>query len=67
MFTEEYQVDFLREYHKAFDKLMSDFLVGEMVWNFADFMTVQGILIFLLFAINNCYLNSLVSKSERPD
>ena len=44
MFTEEYQQDFLREYHKGFDKLRAEFLVGEMVWNFADFMTVQGIL-----------------------
>ncbi len=30
------------EYHKAFDKLRKDFLVGELVWNFADFMTDQG-------------------------
>jgi beta-glucuronidase len=42
VFTEEYQVEFLSEYHKGFDTLRPDFLVGEMVWNFADFMTVQG-------------------------
>lgn len=41
MFTEEFQVEFLTEYHKVFDKLKKEFLVGEMVWNFADFMTVQ--------------------------
>ena len=41
MFTEEFQTDFLKEYHKVFDRLRQDFLVGEMVWNFADFMTVQ--------------------------
>ncbi|XP_045171153.2 beta-glucuronidase-like isoform X2 [Mercenaria mercenaria] len=43
VFTEEYQREFLHEYHKAFDKLRAEFLVGEMPWNFADFMTVQGI------------------------
>lgn len=43
VFTEEFQNDFLTEYHKVFDKLRTEFLVGEMVWNFADFMTVQQI------------------------
>ena len=41
IFTEEYQVDFIKEYHKVFDVLKKDFLVGEMIWNFADFMTDQ--------------------------
>ncbi|KAH3883054.1 beta-glucuronidase-like [Dreissena polymorpha] len=43
VFTEEYQVEFLQEYHTTFDKLRGEFFVGEMPWNFADFMTVQGI------------------------
>lgn len=43
VFTEEYQLEFLQEYHKTFDKLRSEFLVGEMPWNFADFMTIQGV------------------------
>ncbi|XP_071116062.1 beta-glucuronidase-like [Haliotis cracherodii] len=42
-FTEEYQVEFLEEYHKLFDAKIGKYLVGEMVWNFADFMTVQGL------------------------
>jgi len=41
MFSEEYQVAFLERYHKVFDKL--NFIVGEHVWNFADFMTKQSI------------------------
>jgi beta-glucuronidase len=41
-FTEEVQVEFLNEYHKTFDIYRERFLVGEMVWNFADFMTKQG-------------------------
>lgn len=41
MFTEEYQVDYLTANHEVFDKF--DFFVGEQVWNFADFQTVQGI------------------------
>ncbi|XP_046565754.1 beta-glucuronidase-like [Haliotis rubra] len=43
VFTEEYQVEFLEEYHKLFDAKIGKYLVGEMVWNFADFMTVQGV------------------------
>lgn len=43
VFTEEFQVEFLTEYHKVFDRLKKEFLVGEMVWNFADFMTLQQI------------------------
>jgi beta-glucuronidase len=46
VFTEEYQREFLEQYHKAFDTLSSEFLVGEMPWNFADFMTVQGMVLF---------------------
>lgn len=40
-FTEEYQCEFLKEYHKAFDKL--DYFIGEQVWAFADFQTKQGL------------------------
>ncbi|XP_071110750.1 beta-glucuronidase-like [Haliotis cracherodii] len=43
VFTEEYQVDFMSEYHKLFDSRIGKYLVGEMVWNFADFMTKQGV------------------------
>ncbi len=41
MFSEEYQCEFLRQYHAVFDRL--DFVIGEHVWNFADFMTKQGV------------------------
>lgn len=40
MFTEEFQCEFLRLYHTVLDKL--DFVIGEHVWNFADFATKQG-------------------------
>lgn len=40
MFSEEYQVRFLEEAHKAYDRL--DYVIGEHVWNFADFATKQG-------------------------
>lgn len=40
MFTEEYQCELLEHYHTVLDKL--DFIVGEHVWNFADFATKQG-------------------------
>ncbi|ARK29794.1 beta-glucuronidase [Halalkalibacter krulwichiae] len=40
MFTEEYQVEFLRANHEIFDEF--DYFIGEHVWNFADFATSQG-------------------------
>jgi beta-glucuronidase len=40
MFSEEYQCELLRHYHNVFDRL--DFVIGEHVWNFADFATKQG-------------------------
>jgi putative sterol carrier protein len=41
MWTEEYQVDFLRGYLDVADS--KDFVVGMHVWNFADFQAVQSI------------------------
>src|SRR5690625_2340861 len=41
MFSEEFQVDFIKMYQDVFDNF--DFIVGEHVWNFADFMTKQDI------------------------
>lgn len=41
MFSEDYQCEFLRQCHNVLDKL--DFIVGEHVWNFADFATKQGV------------------------
>lgn len=40
-FTEEYQVEVLTQYFSVFDKYRDQFLVGELIWNFADFMTEQ--------------------------
>lgn len=42
MFSEEYQCELLKHYHNVFDKY--DFIIGEHVWNFADFATKQGII-----------------------
>jgi len=42
-FTEDFQSEFLQHYHVVFDEFSHLFLAGEMVWNFADFMTQQGI------------------------
>ena len=40
--TEEYQVDYLDMNHRVFDRI--DAVVGEQVWNFADFATAVGII-----------------------
>uniref|UniRef100_A0AAY4EP54 Beta-glucuronidase n=1 Tax=Denticeps clupeoides TaxID=299321 RepID=A0AAY4EP54_9TELE len=44
MFTEEYQKAMLESYHSTFDQKRKKYLVGELVWNFADFMTGQSIM-----------------------
>ncbi|XP_026037878.1 beta-glucuronidase [Astatotilapia calliptera] len=43
MFTEEYQNALLQSYHDVFDQKRNQYFVGELIWNFADFMTSQGI------------------------
>ena len=40
--SEEYQVDYLEMNHRVFDAV--DAVVGEQVWNFADFATTSGIM-----------------------
>lgn len=43
MFTEEYQKAVLQSYHSVFDQKRKQYVIGELIWNFADFMTAQGI------------------------
>ncbi|UQU61279.1 beta-glucuronidase [Couchioplanes caeruleus] len=40
--TEEYQVEYLDMNHRVFDRV--DAVVGEHVWNFADFATTSGVM-----------------------
>jgi beta-glucuronidase len=40
--TEEYQVELLEMCHRVFDR--HDAVVGEQIWNFADFATAPGVL-----------------------
>jgi beta-glucuronidase len=40
--SEEFQTDLLAMYHRVFDRI--DAVVGEQVWNFADFATSSGIM-----------------------
>lgn len=40
-FSEEWQLEYIREHVDLFKEL--DFIVGEHVWNFADFKTKEGI------------------------
>ncbi|MDQ3880274.1 MAG: beta-glucuronidase, partial [Chloroflexota bacterium] len=40
--TEEYQADVLAMFHRVFDRI--DAVVGEQIWNFADFATAPGIM-----------------------
>ena len=41
MFSEEYQVEFLRAYQETMDRF--DYVCGEHPWQFADFATKQGV------------------------
>ena len=40
MFSEEYQLDYYARINAELDK--RPFFIGEHVWNFADFATIQG-------------------------
>jgi len=40
--TEEYQADVLAMFHRVFDRF--DAVVGEQIWNFAEFATAPGIM-----------------------
>jgi beta-glucuronidase len=42
MWSEEYQAELLAMFHRVFDRF--DAVVGEHVWNFADFATVPGVI-----------------------
>lgn len=42
MFSEEYQVQYLQINHERFDACQN--VVGEQIWNFADFQTYQGLM-----------------------
>ncbi|KAK6321909.1 hypothetical protein J4Q44_G00067010 [Coregonus suidteri] len=43
MFTEEYQKIVLQNYHDVFDQKRKEYVIGELIWNFADFMTAQTV------------------------
>ncbi|XP_059270757.1 beta-glucuronidase isoform X3 [Mustela nigripes] len=42
MFSEEYQKALLQQYHMVLDEKRKNYVVGELIWNFADFMTDQA-------------------------
>ncbi|XP_006859911.1 PREDICTED: beta-glucuronidase [Chrysochloris asiatica] len=42
MFSEEYHRSLLEQYHLVFDQKRQEYVVGELIWNFADFMTDQA-------------------------
>jgi beta-glucuronidase len=44
-FSEEFQIEFIEKYQKAIANL--EFIVGEHVWNFSDFMTKPGLTRFV--------------------
>ncbi|XP_077806672.1 uncharacterized protein LOC144331891 isoform X9 [Macaca mulatta] len=41
MFSEDYQNSLLEQYHQGLDQKHRKYVVGELIWNFADFMTNQ--------------------------
>lgn len=42
MFSEEYQTALLKNYHLILDEKRKEYVIGELIWNFADFMTNQS-------------------------
>lgn len=60
MFSEEYQVEVLKRCCRALDRL--DFVIGEHVWNFADFATKQVAFRFL----GGRNLKGVFTRNRRP-
>lgn len=56
MFTEEYQKMVLENYHSVFDQKRKQYVIGELIWNFADFMTAQGALTTTAPCVSPCIL-----------
>ena len=42
MFTEDYQVELLMAYFSVFDEYRKKFFIGELIWNYTDFMIQQS-------------------------
>ena len=59
MWTEEYQVDFLRHYLDV--AASRPFVAGLHVWNFADFKTGQGII-----RMTGLNLKGVFTRDRRP-
>ncbi len=59
MWTEEFQSDFLKLYHKVFDE--SEAVIGEHIWNFADFKTNQSII-----RVGGCNMKGVFTRERRP-
>lgn len=57
--SEEYQIEYLNMYHKVFDKI--DAVVGEHVWNFADFATAPG-----LSRVGGINRKGIFTRDRRP-
>ncbi|XP_020659614.3 beta-glucuronidase isoform X1 [Pogona vitticeps] len=43
MFSEEYQSAMLKQYHAVLDRKRTEYVIGELIWNFADFMTGEAV------------------------
>jgi len=57
MWTEDFEAETFYRHFEAFDKLYDwGMLIGEMVWNFADFLTPQGKVSFIYLIKNTTVL-----------
>jgi len=59
MWTEEYQVEFLRGYLDAAEQ--REFVVGLHVWNFADFQAVQSAM-----RVGGMNLKGVFTRARQP-
>ncbi|XP_022808391.1 beta-glucuronidase-like [Stylophora pistillata] len=42
LYTEEYQVDTMKQYFPVFDRLRKEFLAGEMIWTLTDYNVLES-------------------------
>jgi len=61
MFSASFQVQFIQQYHSTFDLFRQSFLVGELIWNFADFATGQSDV-----RINALNMKGVLTRERQP-
>ncbi|KAL9981667.1 hypothetical protein ACROYT_G010405 [Oculina patagonica] len=60
LYTEEYQVDTMKQYFPVFDRLRKEFLAGEMIWTFTDYNVLES------YDVMSANTKGLLTRQRQP-